>query len=179
MKKDGTGLKKLADRGGYLGVVERLKHPDFHSESSDVPVWSADGRHVFYTAKVGESIELMRVDLGGKTTQMTKSKPGKRHYHPAASPDGKWLLFGSDRGGTMQPNAASIDGKQSWPITNVPDVSCAMHGNWQPETTRGERWGTGVRSRDFTPERDSHALHPQPLDAASILTVAIQSIHSR
>ena len=132
VKKDGTGLKKLADRGGYRGVVERLKHPDFHSESSDVPVWSTDGRRVFYTAKVGVSIELMRVDLDGTTTQLTKSKPGTRHYHPAVSPDGKWVLFGSDRTGTMQLYVATTDGKDVRPITSVPEGSCAMHGHWQP-----------------------------------------------
>ena len=72
----------------------------------------------------------MQVDLDGKVTQLTKSKPGTRHYHPAASPDGKWLLFGSDRSGTMQLYVATIDGKESWPITSVPAGSCAMHGHW-------------------------------------------------
>ncbi len=132
VKKDGTGLKKLADRGGYRGVVERLKHPDFHSESSDLPVWSADGHHVFYTAKVDESVELMRVDLDGNVTRLTKSKPGTRHYHPAVSPDGRWVLFGSDRTGTMQLYVATADGRDVWPITDVPAGSCAMHGHWQP-----------------------------------------------
>ncbi|MFM7152483.1 MAG: TolB family protein, partial [Gemmataceae bacterium] len=132
VKKDGTGLRKLADRGGYRGVVEVLKHPDFHSESSDVPVWSADGRHVFFTAKVGQSIELMRVDRAGAVTQLTKSKPGTRHYHPSVSQDGKWILFGSDRDGTMQLYVASTDGEKVWPVTKVPVGSCAMHGHWQP-----------------------------------------------
>lgn len=132
VKKDGSGLRKLADRGGYRGVVEVLKHPDFHSESSDIPVWSADGRHVFYTAKVEDRIELMRVDLEGGRTQLTQSQSGARHYHPAVSPDGKWILFGSDRSGTMQLYVATTDGKESWPITNVPEGHCAMHGHWQP-----------------------------------------------
>ncbi|MBL8815859.1 MAG: PD40 domain-containing protein [Planctomyces sp.] len=38
VRSDGTGFRRLADRGGYRGVVERLREPDFHSESSDVPV---------------------------------------------------------------------------------------------------------------------------------------------
>ena len=132
MKKDGTGLKKLADRGGYRGVVERLTHPDFHSESSDVPVWSTDGRQVFFTAKVEDSVELMRADLDGNVTQLTKSKPGTRHYHPAVSPDGKWILFGSDRSGVMQLYIANTDGSEPRPISNVPAGHCAMHGSWQP-----------------------------------------------
>jgi Tol biopolymer transport system component len=91
---------------------------------------------VFYTAKVGDSIELMRVDLDGNVTQLTKSKPRTRHYHPAVSPDDKWVLFGSDRSGTMQLYVATTDGKDSWPITNVPAGSCAMHGHWHPVITK-------------------------------------------
>ena len=103
-----------------------------HSASSDVPVWSTEGRQVFYTAKFEDSIELMRVDLDGKVTQLTKSKPGTRHYHPAVSPDGKWILFGSDRSGIMQLYIANTDGSEARPITNVPAGYCAMHGFWQP-----------------------------------------------
>lgn len=132
VKRDGTGLRKLADRGGYRGVVERLKYPDFHSESSDLPAWSADSRHLFYTAQVAGCVELMRVDLNGQAMQLTHSKTGVRHYHPAVSNDGKWILFGSDRSGTMQLYAANVDGRNARPITQVPAGSCALHGLWQP-----------------------------------------------
>jgi len=81
----------------------------------------------------------MRVDLDGNATPLTKSKPGTRHYHPAVSPDGKWLLFRSDGSGTMQLHVASIDGGESWPVTDVPAGSCAMHGHWQPTGTKGGR----------------------------------------
>jgi TolB protein len=135
-KLDGTGLRKLADRGAYRGVVEVLKHADFHSESSDVPVWSADGRSVYYTASVGQSIELMRVTLDGTIHQLTTSPPGVRHYHPAPSPDGRWLLFGSDRSGIMQLYVSRANGCDTRPITNVAAGFCAMHGHWQPIGTR-------------------------------------------
>ena len=136
VRPDGTGLRKLADRGGYRGVVEVLAHPDFHSESSDVPVWSPDSRHVFYTARVGDAVELMRVDLDGQVRQSTCSAPGTRHYHPAVSPDGRRVLFGSDRSGTMQLYVADADGGNARPITSVPPGSCAMHGSWQPGLTK-------------------------------------------
>lgn len=132
VRKDGSELRKLADRGGYRGVVERLRHPDFHSESSDVPVWAADGRSVFFTALIDGRVELMNADLSGKVTRLTESKPGTRHYHPAVSPDGKSILFGSDRSGTMQLYVAAIDGSGVRAITTVSSDSCAMHGHWQP-----------------------------------------------
>lgn len=132
VRSDGTELRKLADRGGYRGVVERLKHPDFHSESSDVPVWTPDSQSLIYTAKVGDSIELMRVDLEGRVSQLTASRPGTRHYHPAVSPDGQSVLFGSDSSGVMQLYVAGIDGRDPRPVTNVPAGHCAMHGHWQP-----------------------------------------------
>jgi len=99
VKSDGTELKKLADRGGYRGVTEFPDVPDFHGGSSDVPVWSADGGSVFYTAKVGNNVELFRVTLDGQTQQLTKSPDGTLHYHPKPSPDGQRPF--------MDPNAAA------------------------------------------------------------------------
>jgi TolB protein len=132
VKRDGGSLKKLADRGGYRGVMERLKHPDFHSESSDLPVWARDSKSIYFTAKVGESIELNRAYLDGRIEQLTTSKAGVRHYHPAVSPDGKWILFGSDRSGVQQIYIAAADGTGAYPVTDVAADSGAMHGHWQP-----------------------------------------------
>jgi Tol biopolymer transport system component len=87
---------------------------------------------VYYTSQVGESVELMRVTLGGQVEQLTKSAPEVRHYHPNPSPDGQWLLFGSDCSGVMQLYVARADGTESRPVTNVPAGSCAMHGHWRP-----------------------------------------------
>jgi TolB protein len=102
VRADGTGLRKLADRGGYKGVTEFLDVPDFHGGSSDVPVFSADGQSVFYNALVGEAIELHKVTLDGAVMQLTHSAPGTTHYHPSPSPDGQSLLYGSKRDGARQ-----------------------------------------------------------------------------
>ena len=63
VRADGTGLRKLADRGGYWGAIAFLDVPDFHEGSSDTPVWSTDGKRVFYTAKDGANVELFQVTL--------------------------------------------------------------------------------------------------------------------
>ena len=102
VQRDGQGLKKLVDRNGYQGWVAFLDVDDFHNGSSDVPVWSADGKLVFYSAKVGNTVELFRVSLEGKIEQLTKSAAGTLHYHPEPSADGKWLMYGSKREGVRQ-----------------------------------------------------------------------------
>ena len=73
VRPDGTGLKTLADRNGYRGVIEFLDALDFHGGSSDTPSWSVDGRSVFSTAAVGESVELHQTALDGQSTRLTTS----------------------------------------------------------------------------------------------------------
>lgn len=128
--REGTGQRKLADRGGYAGVVAFLDVEDFHGGSSDVPVWSADSQWVYYTAKVGEAVELMRVSLEGEVEQLTRSRPGALHYHPRPSPDGQWLLFGSKRSGVRQLYVARANGKDAYPITHVRPGWGAMWAHW-------------------------------------------------
>lgn len=100
--------------------------------------WSAAARADDHPGVGANALPLIgytesRNDLeGGQVTRLTTSPPGTRHYHPAVSPDGKWVLFGSDRSGTMQLYVAMIDGTDLRPITDVPDGHAAMHGHWQP-----------------------------------------------
>lgn len=144
VKRDGTGLRKLADRGGYDGMVVFLDVPDFHGGSSDVPSWSPDSRWVYYTAKVGESVELMRASAEGKTEQLSKSAPGVRNYHAKVSPDGRNMVFGSTRDGVRQLYVASADGSQPRPITALTKGHGAMWAHWQPGVRESSR-GTGER----------------------------------
>jgi TolB protein len=132
VKSDGTGLRKLADRGGYRGVVEFLDVPDFHGGSSDVPVWSADGKAVFHTAKVGENVELFRTDLEGHSEQLTKGAPGTLHYHPQPSADGKWLLYGSKREGVRQLFIMRLADREERALTEYSTGRAGMWAHWQP-----------------------------------------------
>ena len=132
VKADGTGLKKLVDRGGYRGVTQFLDVPDYHDGSSDVPVWAADGQSVFCTATISGSVELLRVTLAGRISQLTHSAEGTSHYHPKPSPDGQWLVYGSNRNGSRNLYVMQLaDGKEH-PLTNVPAGHAAMHAWWQP-----------------------------------------------
>ena len=132
VRADGTGLKKLADRGGYRGVIEFLDVPDFHGGSSDVPTWSVDGASIYSTAKVGKNVELFQTTLDGKSTQLTKTADGSLHYHPQPSPDGKWLLYGSLRDGVRNIYAMNLSDRTEKLLTDLKPGSGAMWPHWQP-----------------------------------------------
>jgi len=132
IRADGTGLRKLADRGGYRGVTEFLDVPDFHGGSSDVPVWAPDGKTVYFTALVEGAVELQMVTLDGTLTQLTHSRPGTTHYHPSPSPDGESLLYGSTRGGVRQLLVRTFsDGSERQLTENQPGEG-SMWAHWQP-----------------------------------------------
>lgn len=135
VRADGTGLKKLADRGGYKGVIAFLDVHDFHGGSSDTPVWSADGLSVFYTAQVGKGVELFQVTLDAKITQLTKSSNDALHYHPQPSADGKWLAYGSKRDGVRQLVVMHLADRTEKRLTNFQAGHAAMWPHWQPVAT--------------------------------------------
>jgi Tol biopolymer transport system component len=132
IKADGTGLKKLASRNSYRGVIDFLDVYDFHDGSSDLPVWAVDSKSVFYTAKVERNVELFRVTLDGKSEQLTETPAGSVHYHPAPSPDGKWLVYGSKRDGVRQLYVMRLSDRKEHRITDLKKGHAAMWAHWQP-----------------------------------------------
>ncbi len=132
VRADATGLRKLADRGGYRGSIEFLDAPDFHEGSSDTPVWSADGQRVFFTAMVGANVELFQVTLDGVSEQLTRSPNGTLHYHPQPSPDGQWLVYGSKRNGVRQLFVLRLEDRVERQLTNLRSGHAAMWPQWQP-----------------------------------------------
>ena len=132
VNSDGKGFRKLADRGGYEGVIAFLDVPDFHSGSSDIPVWSTDGRSVFYTAKAGKNVELYRITLEGPSERLTQAPEGSLHYHPQPSPDGRWLAYGSKRDGVRQLYVMRLEDRSEYRITRLERGRAAMWPYWQP-----------------------------------------------
>lgn len=133
---DGTGLMKLADRNGYRGVTEFLDVPDFHGGSSDVPVWSKDGKLVYFTAKVDKSIELFQIAPGGKPERLTVSTAESTHYHPQPSFDGKCLAYGSRRDGVRQLYIMRLTDRKETKLTDLKSGRAAMWLHWQPGNAR-------------------------------------------
>jgi Tol biopolymer transport system component len=136
VRSDGAGLRKVADRGTYRGVTEFLDVFDFHGGSSDIPIWSADGASIFYTAKVGidegSPVELFRIAMDGEPVRLTVSKVGTTHYHPQPSQDGQWLLYGSKRDGVRHLYLQRLADSGETRVTSHAQGTGAMWGHWQP-----------------------------------------------
>lgn len=135
VRADETGLRKVADRLGYKGVVAFLDVPDFHGGSSDVPVWSVDGRSIFYTGQIGRNVELFRATLDGKNERLTDSPAGSLHYHPQPSPDRQWLAFGSLRDGVRQLYVMRLADGREMRITDLKAGRAGMWPHWSPLAT--------------------------------------------
>ena len=134
---DGAGLRKLADRGGYRGVVEFLDVPDFHGGSSDTPIWSHDGRRIFYTAKSGDSTVLRSVDLDGRGQSLVDAGPGTEVYHPQLSRDGQWMVYGAKREGVRQLCVLRLSDLRERQITRHAVGTAAMWPHWRPVAPGG------------------------------------------
>lgn len=137
VRGDGSGLRKLADLNDYQGWIAFLDVADFHDGSSDLPVWSPDGESVFYTAQAGESVELFETTLADETRQLTESKAGTLHYHPTPSPDGEWLLYGSQREGVRQLFVRKVADGSETQITSLETGRAAMWPHWRPQAPEG------------------------------------------
>jgi len=97
------------------------------------PTWSPDGRYVVFTSDGRDgNYDLYRVDVSsGQVVQLT-ADPAVDTL-PAVSPDGSWVGFASNRGGSWQLWAISISGGN--PILISP-----INGDFRNWTEQSLQW---------------------------------------
>lgn len=74
---------------------------------------------------------MFRVTLDGKPQCLTDSTEGALHFHPAPSPDGQWLVYGSKRDGVRQLYVMRLSDKKEHRITDLTKGHAAMWPHWQ------------------------------------------------
>ena len=124
--------RKLTDLGGYQGWILFLDVDDFHEGSSDLPVWSTDGKSIFHAARTGANVELFQTSLDGRANRLTSTPAGTLHYHPTPSTDGRWLAFGSLRAGARNLHVLDLRSGKSHPVTHLGPGNAAMWPQWRP-----------------------------------------------
>lgn len=132
VRRDGTELRKVTDLHDYKGWISFLDVDDFHQGSSDLPVWSADGKSLYCSVKTSDCVELFQVTLQGEARQLTHSEPGTLHYHPTPSADGQCLLYGSLRNGVRQLFVRNLAANTELALTQFPMGVAGMWPHWQP-----------------------------------------------
>src|SRR5262249_552376 len=94
------------------------------------------------------NVELYRVTLDTQSEQLSAGPAGAMHYHPAPSPDGKWLAYGSKRDGVRQLYVMRLSDKKEWRITDLAKGRAAMWPSWQPAAKPAPRSGRLDRTGD-------------------------------
>jgi Tol biopolymer transport system component len=104
------------------------------------PTWSPDGRIVYFNVADG-NIWLMGAD-GSNPKQLT-SNTEEANLFPRFSPDGQYIVFDSDRAGSLQIWRIDSDGNnpkqltdspfQDWSLDCSPDGKWVVYSKWGPE----------------------------------------------
>ena len=126
-------IQTIAHRGGYAGVTLFLDVDDFHKGSSDTPVWSMDGKSIFFTAQRKKAVELLEISPGNEEKQLTQSLEGESHYHPKPSPDGHWILYGGHRKSIRNLYKQHLETGLEIRLTHLTQGQAAMWAHWQPQ----------------------------------------------
>jgi Tol biopolymer transport system component len=125
------------------------------------PVWSHDGQRVFFQSdRDGDAaIFWQRADGTGAAERLTKPETGVTHVPESASPDGKWLLFGSTKSDVVSSMTLSLPDRKTAPFgdvrsTNPINAVFSPDGKWVAYTSR--------------PAGSSAQIYVQPFPASGV-----------
>lgn len=98
------------------------------------PRWSPEGQRIAATRWVsGGRFDIVVLDRNGRVIREVTDDP-HLDSDPAWSPDGRYLLFSSDRSGIQNLYAYEWEADRLWQVTNV------LTGAFQPDVSPDRRW---------------------------------------
>ncbi len=130
ISKDGKWLAFSSDRQGaaMIYVMNLQTNEVFRRTERGVynssPAWSPDGTKIAFAGQVADHFDIFIMDADGKNlravTEAQKKPNGKMasNEDPTFSPDGRFLVYTSDRTGKNQIYISTIDGIEERRITH-------------------------------------------------------------
>ncbi|MBI1950952.1 MAG: serine/threonine-protein kinase [Acidobacteria bacterium] len=99
----------------------------------DVGAFSRDGRSILYEGAVDGTRQVFAFDLGSRKSRQLSSSPGDK-YEPRWSPDGHFIVFVSNAGGSLQVRRMPAGGGKEEVLTQGDErmrhVSFSSDGRW-------------------------------------------------
>jgi Tol biopolymer transport system component/DNA-binding winged helix-turn-helix (wHTH) protein len=125
------GLWKVSASGG---TVEPLK---VGAENALDPSIAIHGNRLAYTHKQGDT-NIWRMDLHspGHVTSTRLISSTRLDHNPGLSPNGKRIVFESDRSGTRELWLCDVDGSNELQLTALNGVGTPTNPRWSPDGTR-------------------------------------------
>lgn len=98
---------------------KNLKRLTSNPANEGEPAWTADGKHVLYTATTGATTQIALVALDGSENRSLTMGPS-RNTSPAVSADGRSIAFVSTRDGNQEIYTMNPDGSNQRRMTKSP-----------------------------------------------------------
>lgn len=145
LSPDGEWLAFTSERSGNLDVwvknlsSEQIVQVTFHQAEDSRPAWSPDGKTLLFNSKRRDAMgDVWLVSIDMKGGGRPKGKPVQitnylgRDKKPSFSPDGKNIVYASDRDGTTNLWLVNIDSKEHTQLTRKggTDPSWSPRGGW-------------------------------------------------
>ena len=109
---DGTNVRELISKPGMY---------------FDAPCWSPDGSQIATVVKNGRNSDIVLVNPATGAMGLLFASDICEDNEPEFSPDGKWIIFSSDRSGIWNIYAWDLAGKRLFQLTSVPYVAGDPH----------------------------------------------------
>ncbi len=126
---DGKTLAFSSDRGGNPMIYTmdadgtNVKRVTLAGTNNASPSWSPDGKSIAFTGWNDDHFDVYTISPDGSNLQLVikaKKANGKSAHNemPVFSPDGRFLMYTSNRTGSNQIYISNLDGTQEMRVTN-------------------------------------------------------------
>jgi TolB protein len=121
---DRTGTPQLYIIDGEGAGRRRLT---FESRYNDSAVWSPAGDRIAYATRVGDNTQLVVINVTGENRRVLTDHRWRNAEDPSWAPDGRHLVFASDRSGVFKLYVCDVEEETFRPLTSGddPDITPA------------------------------------------------------